>query len=558
MPTGSSSSADRSSGGPTILDTGQAAPPRRPFPSAYDGGRGRSVRSGSSVRSSSGSRIPTSVGSPGNTRVRGGSRGNLAPSDRRVDSLGGVIDRYSPGGGAGTRPSGPSDRVSGGNAYRPGNRTGVGRPDATGGGERGDGGEGGVTRPGNTRGPGGLRNVGGSRNVRATENVRSQAGGGVVANPGGGSTVRPGGGDARPGGGNVRNGGAVRGGADGRVGGGYGAGVGAGDRTGNVNPGAGVTGPTASRGDDYRNPGTLVRGGGYTRGAGDYRINYNDPRYPAGTAYFGPWGYFRPNVGFSYNFGWYCGSSYWYWNLPSYYCWYWPYRFRYSIFPSVFVGGGGFVGGFNNNPAVIYIEDDDPDVIYIDDNDDVVFVDEPVGEAVVQAGEGGIPLDVPAEPEPLNLAAERYLDLGDQAFRDGRFADAVHFYAKAIEFTPGSGVLYLVLADALFATGDYHYAAYAVRKALELDPSLVESAVDKHGFYSDPAEFDRQLAVLENFVFDHPGDADARLVLAVNLLFGNRPADAVDLLRGAQAQRGDRRAETLVLQQAEALQYGPR
>ncbi len=130
----------------------------------------------------------------------------------------------------------------------------------------------------------------------------------------------------------------------------------------------------------------------------------------------------------------------------------------------------------------------------------------------------------------LSTAAERYLTLGDRAFREGRFGDAVHFYAKAVEFSPNEGALYLVLADALFATGDYHYAAFVVRKALELDPTLVDIPVDKHSFYGDPSDFDRQLMILERYVKDHPTDTDARLLLALNLLFGARPGDAADLL----------------------------
>jgi tetratricopeptide (TPR) repeat protein len=133
----------------------------------------------------------------------------------------------------------------------------------------------------------------------------------------------------------------------------------------------------------------------------------------------------------------------------------------------------------------------------------------------------------------LVRAASHYLTLGDRAFREGRYSDAVHFYAKAVEFSPDEGVLHLILADALFATGDYHYAAYALRRAFELDPQLADSVVDKHGFYGDPTEFDRQIALLERYLEDHFIDDDARLVLAANYLFGNRPSQALDLLDSA-------------------------
>ena len=135
--------------------------------------------------------------------------------------------------------------------------------------------------------------------------------------------------------------------------------------------------------------------------------------------------------------------------------------------------------------------------------------------------------------DSLARASNHYLTLGDSAFRDGRYGDAVHFYAKAVEFAPDEGVLYLVLADALFATGDFHYGAYALRKALELDPTLLDLEVDKHEFYSDPADFDKQLATLESYLTDHPSDNDGRLLLAANYLAAQRPADAARLLEGA-------------------------
>jgi hypothetical protein len=127
-------------------------------------------------------------------------------------------------------------------------------------------------------------------------------------------------------------------------------------------------------------------------------------------------------------------------------------------------------------------------------------------------------------------AASQHLSVGDAAFREGRYSDAVREYAKAVELEPGQGVLHLILSDALFATGDYHYAAYALRRALELDPTLVDSVIDKHSFYGDPAEFDRQLELLERYLEDHFLDDDARLLLAANYLFAVKPAQASALL----------------------------
>jgi hypothetical protein len=225
--------------------------------------------------------------------------------------------------------------------------------------------------------------------------------------------------------------------------------------------------------------------------------------------------------------GWWWGGYYPYWGYWPYYWWrpyYDTYCYYYNSYPAYY-------------GSVIYTVVEEPVVV----EEEPVVVEEAPAEEVV--GEGVI-AGRPANPEldrllkgsgadSLARASNHYLTLGDSAFRDNRFGDAVHFYAKAVEFAPTDGVLYLVLSDALFATGDYHYGAYALRKALELDPTLLDMVVDKRSFYTDGARFDQQLSVLEDYLRDHPADNDARLLLAANYLFSNRPRDAQSLLEEA-------------------------
>lgn len=275
----------------------------------------------------------------------------------------------------------------------------------------------------------------------------------------------------------------------------------------------------------------VVRPSGYYGGGlwlDDDRCN--DPfgwSYPSYSCW-GGWGY----GGFGY-------ACYWGW----YYPWWWfcsrpYYSSYYSYWPVA---------------TVIYTE---PDVIYIERES--VSASEPVGEVVVGAPAQPVaaPAPAPAAESPLSIAAQRYLELGDRAFREARYADAVQFYAKAVEFAPDQGALYLVLADALFAAGDYHYGAYAVRRALELDPSLVESGVDKHGFYPDPALFDQQLERLERYLAEHPTDRDARLMLALNYLFGGKPREAVRRIDSAVTGMADDPAAQLILARAKAVAGG--
>lgn len=252
--------------------------------------------------------------------------------------------------------------------------------------------------------------------------------------------------------------------------------------------------------------------------------------------------YWLPSYGWSFQFGW-CSSfffsSAWYWNT---HC---AYRYPgYSYW--------GYSPWWYTN--VIYVERE-PDVIYIREESQPAVVEVPAqapaaGEVVVAAPVQ--PRD-PEQAKKLARVAEQYLALGDLAFRERRYTDAVSHYARAIEFAPGDAVLYLVLSDALFAAGDYHYAAFALKKALELEPRLIDTIVDKHSFYTDPADFEKQLSYLERFLSDHPEDDDARLVLAANYLFGNKPNQALELLRsGLSANVRALAAGQLLLERAEA------
>lgn len=247
------------------------------------------------------------------------------------------------------------------------------------------------------------------------------------------------------------------------------------------------------------------------------------------------WWYWAPfyTSGYWWNSYWYCGGSWHPHYRPS---WYW-------------------YGPFLPWSASVIVYDDDPEVVVVQSDPEIIYVEVPAGEAAVPAEEApaAAPLPAPAQPGALNRAADYYLSLGDRSFREGRYGDAAHYYAKALEFAPDDGILHLVLADALFATGDYRYAAYALREAFAKDPALAANIVDKRAFYSDPADFDRQLAVLERYLEDHFLDDDARLVLAANYLFGARPLDAIKLLESpfSEGLRGAQ-SGTLILDAARA------
>jgi len=330
---------------------------------------------------------------------------------------------------------------------------------------------------------------------------------------------------------------------------------------------------------------------GYGAGAAVAACYQPPPLYtncPGG--YWYPWGlgvsYFGKNFGLSLGWGWgwgWGGNCGWGWGGPWWYgspkwCWPWASPWGYAWY--------GYCQPWYaySSPAVVYTTviyeeveryDDDDTVVIVDQRDDAgaarvegearaadddwIEADANAGAQLLRGEAALLPRSagVAGGSAPVNSLAQRYVELGDTAFRAGRWSEAVQHYAHALEQQPGVGVLHLVLADALFATGDYHYAAFSLRRAFALDPALASAAIDKRSFYSDPLEFDRQLARLESFVKENPENSDARLVLAANELFGGRPQAAVQRLEGPGASQGALDGATrTVLEAARRAQTG--
>lgn len=140
----------------------------------------------------------------------------------------------------------------------------------------------------------------------------------------------------------------------------------------------------------------------------------------------------------------------------------------------------------------------------------------------------------------LRTLADRHLRLGDWYFRQGRFEEAAESYTRALAYAPDDGSVHFVLADALFATGDYHYAAFMIRKGIEFDAGLARADADKRSFYDDPKLFDAQLAALQKYCAEKPYDAAARLVLGYNQRFsGDREGALASFRRVLEIAPGD-------------------
>lgn len=258
-------------------------------------------------------------------------------------------------------------------------------------------------------------------------------------------------------------------------------------------------------------------------GYGNYNNCYSNWNYGyGGLSYWGcdpfywNFGALSPYAAFRLN---YWNSSYWncYWTgwpirgaLPSNYWWY----------PST-----TYCPTYLYVPSSVYYGDDLGD----DGGDDGGYY-YPVEEARAEEVPGGASRidDTKSSPESL---AKGYVELGDFYFKSNRFDVAAEAYAKARNHLPDDASVHFVLADAVFANGDYHYAAFLISEAVRLEPGIVTADVDKRDYYGDPKTFDAQLAALQKYCDDKPYDAWAQLVLGYNARFSEQPTRAVAAFR---------------------------
>ncbi|MBK8976174.1 MAG: tetratricopeptide repeat protein [Planctomycetes bacterium] len=320
-----------------------------------------------------------------------------------------------------------------------------------------------------------------------------------------------------------------------------------------VNPGR-RTGGFGSRYDPFAGSG-ISRGGGSIYHGHTYagsRRYLNGCYHWAGHLAAFPW--FHGRWGwYDFPFSW-CGSWYrYYYNCNSSFALYWNSRYGLGAgvswnwwWPNRCYLPGSYLG-FTYYPdfAAGYT-----DWGYVPTSTVVVVDGTPPADTTVIVGADGVAGaagEEPAAPAPEISPAQRHLDLGDFYFRRGRYDEAAESYMRALAYVPDDGSVHFVVADALFAQGDYHYAAYMIGKGLELDSGLSRADADKRTFYENPTDFDRQLATLRAYLAEKPYDAAAHLVLAYNLKFSGEPVEAVKAFaRVLEIDPGNRAAKSFL------------
>src|SRR5262249_6533736 len=98
-------------------------------------------------------------------------------------------------------------------------------------------------------------------------------------------------------------------------------------------------------------------------------------------------------------------------------------------------------------------------------------------------------------------------------------AKAVEAFKNAVTVDPKNAIARFALGEALFAQGDYHYAAYSIKKGLELNPHWVDVDAPKDKFYGSMAPFDAAMKQLEAYAQANPYDAASQFLLGYQNYF---------------------------------------
>lgn len=148
---------------------------------------------------------------------------------------------------------------------------------------------------------------------------------------------------------------------------------------------------------------------------------------------------------------------------------------------------------------------------------------------------------VPPPPEPGltkdidPAAAERARlnsDKGEAAFRAGDYKTAVSYWKHAVVDDPQNGMLTMLLAQSLFATGQFNAAAGATQTAMRLLPedkwgTVIEKRAE---LYAETRTYLDQLLALDKAAKSQPNDPSLRFLAGFHYAYLGYPKAALDNL----------------------------
>ncbi|MFO0899078.1 MAG: tetratricopeptide repeat protein [Pirellulales bacterium] len=282
----------------------------------------------------------------------------------------------------------------------------------------------------------------------------------------------------------------------------------------------------------WNNPGFRGRPGAWGGvGRNSFWNRYGGVWNRAGFRFWRP--YYRP-----FAYGW----NRWGWGWNRWWPWWrlWIPGLRYWPYYGYGYGGYGYGGGYYGYPTYSY-QTACPDPLYYNQYADTYAPT--YDQTQVAADQAAAPTDANA-----SASGNQFADQGETQFRAGQFGDAAQSFRHALVEDPQNGVLVQLLAQSLFASGNYEEAAGAVQQSLMMLPQeqwgVVPSNVQE--LYSSQTTYDDQIAALEKAVSGSEAKPAERFLLAYQLGFrGQRQAALAQLAQVQKAAPDDQAAQRL-------------
>jgi len=132
-------------------------------------------------------------------------------------------------------------------------------------------------------------------------------------------------------------------------------------------------------------------------------------------------------------------------------------------------------------------------------------------------------------------SAKEFAGQGENAFKAGDYKGAVYAWRHSAIDDPQNGVLIMLLAQGLFATGKFDEAAGATQAAMHLLPKDQWGVVVSNSkeLYGNIQDYTDQLRALEKAVKDKPDSPALRFLAGFHYAYLGFPKEAVDQLNRA-------------------------
>jgi len=128
--------------------------------------------------------------------------------------------------------------------------------------------------------------------------------------------------------------------------------------------------------------------------------------------------------------------------------------------------------------------------------------------------------------------AQVFAEKGEADFKKGDYKAAVYAWRHAALDDPQNGVIHMMLAQALFATGQFDEAAGATQHAMQLlqEDQWGVVVTNYRELYGKVGAYTSQLRVLEKSVKQKPDDPATRFLLGFHYAYLGYPSHAVKQL----------------------------